>query len=300
MTSFAKTFRLIGIPMDLGQQLRGVDMGPSALRYAGLAERLVSLGHQVQDAGNVGTAVRDALSGSDRAHAYLPAVLETCEAVYGAAKQALVDGVHPIFMGGDHSVSLGTVSGIASQGRTGLIWVDAHGDFNTVDSSASGNVHGMPLAALTGLGDERMVNLGHEGAKVAAEHVVLVGVRDLDGPERALMQSAGVRVFTMREIDEHGMPQVIRQALAHLAPLERLHVSLDLDALDPSVAPGVGTPVPGGLSYREAHLLMEMLSDDGRVGSLDVVEVNPMLDHQNATARLAVELVASLFGKRIY
>ncbi|NDC89308.1 MAG: arginase, partial [Bacteroidetes bacterium] len=266
MTSFAKTFRLIGIPMDLGQQLRGVDMGPSALRYAGLAERLVSLGHQVQDAGNVGTAVRDALSGSDRAHAYLPAVLETCEAVYGAAKQALADGVHPIFMGGDHSVSLGTVSGIASQGRTGLIWVDAHGDFNTVDSSASGNVHGMPLAALTGLGDERMVNLGHEGAKVAAEHVVLVGVRDLDGPERALMQSAGVRVFTMREIDEHGMPQVIRQALAHLAPLERLHVSLDLDALDPTVAPGVGTPVPGGLSYREAHLLMEMLSDDGRVG----------------------------------
>lgn len=300
MTSFAKTFRLIGIPMDLGQQLRGVDMGPSALRYAGLAERLVSLGHQVQDAGNVGTAVRDALSRSDRAHAYLPAVLETCEAVYGAAKQALADRVHPIFMGGDHSVSLGTVSGIASQGRTGLIWVDAHGDFNTVDSSASGNVHGMPLAALTGLGDERMVNLGHEGAKVAAEHVVLVGVRDLDVPERALMQSAGVRVFTMREIDEHGMPQVIRQALAHLAPLERLHVSLDLDALDPTVAPGVGTPVPGGLSYREAHLLMEMLSDDGRVGSLDVVEVNPMLDHQNATARLAVELVASLFGKRIY
>lgn len=300
MTSFAKTFRLIGIPMDLGQQLRGVDMGPSALRYAGLAERLVSLGHQVQDAGNVGTAVRDALSRSDRAHAYLPAVLETCEAVYGAAKQALADRVHPIFMGGDHSVSLGTVSGIASQGHTGLIWVDAHGDFNTVDSSASGNVHGMPLAALTGLGDERMVNLGHEGAKVAAEHVVLVGVRDLDVPERALMQSAGVRVFTMREIDEHGMPQVIRQALAHLAPLERLHVSLDLDALDPTVAPGVGTPVPGGLSYREAHLLMEMLSDDGRVGSLDVVEVNPMLDHQNATARLAVELVASLFGKRIY
>ena len=300
MTSFAKTFRLIGIPMDLGQQLRGVDMGPSALRYAGLAERLVSLGHQVHDAGNVGTAVRDALSGSDRAHSFLPAVLETCEAVYGAAKQALADGVYPIFMGGDHSVSLGTVSGMASRDHTGVIWVDAHGDFNTVETSASGNVHGMPLAALTGLGDARMVNLGHAGVKVAPEHVVLIGVRDLDAPERALMQAAGVRVFTMREIDEYGMPQVIRQALAHLSPLERLHVSLDLDALDPTVAPGVGTPVPGGLSYREAHLLMEMLSDDGRVASLDVVEVNPMLDHQNATARLAVELVASLFGKRIY
>ncbi|REJ83394.1 MAG: arginase [Acidobacteria bacterium] len=291
--------RLIGIPMDYGQARRGVDMGPAALRHAGLAERLRRIGVEVVDGGNVEPPIRDTLP--DRGGlAYMDHVVAVCERVYREARAAIEAEEMPLFLGGDHSLSLGTVAGIAHGRRVGVLWVDAHGDFNTPETSASGNIHGMPLAALVGLGDPRMTDLGTPGPKVRPEDVVLIGVRDLDEPERVQMRRVGVQVFTMRDLDELGVAVVTRRALDHLSRVEHLHVSLDMDALDPSEAPGVGTPVDGGLTFREAHLLMELLAQDGRVHSADLVEVNPILDNRNETARLAVGLVASLMGKVIY
>ena len=290
--------RVIGIPMDLGQALRGVDMGPSAVRYAGLAPRLRQMGYTVEDAGNVVVPVRDFIQ-HQAATAYLPAILQVCEAVYDAARCAMADGVLPVFIGGDHSISIGTVGGVSHGARTGVLWVDAHGDINTHVSSRSGNVHGMPLAALMGHGSAELVDLGRPGPKVREEDVVLVGIRDLDPPEKAFLNESDVTVYTMRAIDEQTMVRVAHEALDRLAGVDHLHVSLDLDSLDPRIAPGVGTPVPGGLSYREAHLLMEILADSGRVASVDVVEVNPILDVHNQTAEIAVQLVASLLGKSI-
>ncbi len=290
--------RIIGIPMDLGQALRGVDMGPSAIRYAGLAARLRQIGYEVVDAGNVHVPVRDHVLHQSES-AYLPAILEVCEAAYAAARDAVADGVLPVFVGGDHSLALGTVGGVSHGERVGVLWVDAHGDVNTPDSSPSGNVHGMPLAALLGHGAPELVNLGRPGPKVRETDVAMIGIRDLDPHEKAFLHESDVAVYTMRAIDERSLAVVAHEALGRLAHVDRLHVSLDLDCLDPHVAPGVGTPVPGGLSYREAHLLMEILADSGRVASVDVVEVNPILDVQNQTARIAVELVASLLGKSI-
>ena len=287
----------VGVPMDLGQSRRGVDMGPSAVRYAGLARRLEGLGYAVEDGGDIAVPVRDTLSlgGID----FLPEVVKVCEAVHDRARSLLEAEKFPLFLGGDHSVALGTVAGATSAGRCGLLWIDAHGDFNTPETSPSGNVHGMPLAALCGLGDPRMVNIGGEGAQLEPDQVVLVGVRDLDREERRALLEHEVAVFTMRDIDEQGIARVAHQALDKLGSFDRLHVSLDMDALDPAEAPGVGTPVDGGLTYREAHLLMEIVAEDGRLGSLDVVEINPILDMRNESARLAVELVASLMGKKI-
>lgn len=284
--------------MDLGQALRGVDMGPSAVRYAGLAARLRQMGYDVEDAGNVPVPVRDFVA--DQADAvFLPAIRQVCEAAYAQARQAVKDDTLPIFVGGDHSLSVGTVGGISHDGHAGVLWIDAHGDVNTTETSPTGNVHGMPMAALLGHGAPELVDLGRPGPKLRPKDVVMIGIRDLDPPEKEFLRSTGVTVYTMREIDERSMAVVAKEALAKLAHVDRLHVSLDLDSLDPRVAAGVGTPVPGGLSYREAHLLMEILADSERVGSVDVVEVNPILDTQNQTAQIAVELIASLLGKSI-
>lgn len=294
----ASSIRIIGVPMDLGQSRRGVDMGPSALRYAGLSQRLRKLGHTVEDAGNIQVPVRDTLPESG-GMAFLPAVVQACEAMYEQGQKAVADGAIPLFIGGDHSIAVGTVGGVTHHAPSGLLWIDAHGDFNTPESSPSGNIHGMPLAALMGLGRPELVNLGRPGPKLKASEVILVGARDLDLEERRLLKESRIGVYTMREIDERGIAEVVREGLTRLKHLHRIHVSLDMDSLDPTDAPGVGTPVAGGISYREAHLVMEILADTGCVGSIDVVEINPILDQRNQTAEVAAELMASLLGKAI-
>ncbi len=276
-------------------------MGPSAIRYAGLDQRLASLGCEIKDCGNVEIPVRDTLP-EEGGLAFMPAVLEACESVYRAGACAIEAGDVPLFLGGDHSIALGTVTAAANASgeRTGVLWIDAHGDFNTPETSPSGNLHGMPLAALTGRGAPEMVDLIESGRKVADEDVVLVGIRDLDPEEKVTLRESGVHVYTMREVDRRGIGEVAEEAIGRLSHLDRVHVSLDMDSLDPREAPGVGTPVAGGLSYREAHLLMETIADRVAVGSLDVVEINPILDQRNRTADLAIELVLSGLGKSIY
>jgi arginase len=293
-----KQIRIIGVPMDLGQARRGVDLGPGALRYAGVGQRLRQLGCTLEDFGNIETPVRDTLP-VEGGMAYLPAVVSVCETIYQAGQQAVAEGCLPLFIGGDHSIALGTIGGISHAGPVGVLWIDAHGDFNTPASSPSGNLHGMPLAALMGLGAPELVNLGRPGPKLTATDVILIGIRDLDREERRLLRESRVGVYTMRQIDEQGMAAVVNEALQRLNHHTRLHISLDMDSLDPGDAPGVGTPVSGGLTYREAHLLMEILADDGRISSIDVVEINPILDAHNQTARLATELIASLLGQSI-
>ncbi len=298
----AKAVAILGMPMDLGQRRRGVDMGPSALRYARLQETLRGLGYEVHDLGDIEIPVAESLEelhGEASGMVYLEPIRHACEEAIQRLSALPAESI-PIVLGGDHSIALGSVTGAARGERTGLIWVDAHGDFNTPETSPTGNIHGMPLAALCGLGDPRLVDIGRVGAKVRYEDVVLIGIRDLDPDEREELRRRGMAVFTMKEIDQQGMPRIAEQALARLRALPRVHVSLDADALDPEEAPGVGTPVRGGLTYREAHLLMELLSDAGVVTSLDLVEVNPILDRENETAQTLVELAASLLGKRIF
>jgi arginase len=295
----AKAVNIVGVPLDLGQARRGVDMGPSALRYAGLDNHLRHLGFQVRDCGNVEIPVRDELP-AEGGLAYLPAVVKACTAVYEVGLRAIAEGEVPIFLGGDHSIALGTVAAATEAGPSGVLWIDAHGDFNTPETSPSGNLHGMPLAALTGQGSSRLIDIARPGPKLPARDVVLVGLRSLDPGERTLLRASGITVFTMREIDELGIGQVAKLAIERLDHLPRIHVSLDMDSLDPSEAPGVGTPVPGGLTYREAHVLMELVAASAKVGSVDVVEINPILDSQNQTAKIGVELVASLLGQSIY
>jgi arginase len=285
--------------MDLGQNRRGVDMGPSAVRYAGFQKRLERLGHTVFDEGNVPVPNPEeqvAEGGVKR----LEAVTTVCRTVYEFACKCIARGDFAIFLGGDHSISIGSISAATRDAEgIGVIWVDAHGDYNTPKSSPSGNIHGMPVAVLVGDGAEPLVNLGHPGAKLQPADIVQIGVRDLDERERERLAQSGIHVFTMRHVDELGIASVARQALGELEHLPGIHLSLDMDCLDPAEAPGVGTPVPGGLSYREAHLLMEILGDSGRVQSMDIVEINPILDQRNRTAELAVELAASLLGQRI-
>lgn len=291
---------IIGVPMDLGQRRRGVDMGPSVIRYAGLHQQLRALGHTITDSGNLPVPLPENVPlDSDKAR-HLHSIAGVCRDIYDATYEINQRGEIALFLGGDHSLSIGTVSAItAQQDSVGVLWVDAHGDFNTPDITPSGNVHGMSLAALLGLGAPELTNIGHPGAKIQPSQAIILGARDIDPQEKKLLKEMGVRVFSMREVDECGIATVTRLALAHLQDCQRIHVSLDMDALDPSEAPGVGTPVPGGLSYREAHLLMEILHDTEKVTSLDIVEINPILDERNRTARLAVELTASLFGKII-
>jgi len=293
-----RVVRIIGVPMDLGQNRRGVDMGPSAVRYAGLQARLGQLGHIVFDEGNISVPnpEEEAAEGKIRR---LKSVAEACQNIYTISCECISRNETAIFLGGDHSISIGTVAASSQAGATGLIWVDAHGDFNVPKTSPSGNIDGMPVAVLVGDGEDELVNVGYPGAKINPKSVVQIGIRQVDPGERQRLAQSGVTVFTMRHVDELGMAAVAHQALDHLRDVERIHVSLDMDGLDPSEAPGVGTPVPGGLTYREAHLLMEILGDSGKVHSLDVVEINPILDLGNTTAELAIELVSSLLGQRI-
>ncbi len=292
------TIRIVGAPLDLGQSRRGVDLGPTALRYAGLKSALTRLGYQVEDRGNIETVERDTLS-PEPGMAFLQPVVDACERIYEASRQAVADGAVPLVLGGDHSIAVGTVGGVSHEHRTGVLWIDAHGDFNTPDTSPTGNLHGMPLAALCGYGAPELVDAGRPGAKLRPEDVILFGVRDLDPGELALIQHAGITTYTMRQIDERGLATLATEALEQLRHVDRIHVSLDMDSIDPREAPGVGTQVPGGLSYREGHLLMELIAENGGIGSVDVVEVNPILDTRNQTAQLALGLLSSLFGRRI-
>jgi arginase len=292
---------IFGVPMDLGQDRRGVDMGPSAIRYAQIEAALEELGHRVTDLGNAGVPIPEVVAAGEEVK-HLVAVMSVCEEVSERAAAIVSEGLFPIFLGGDHSISIGTVSGVArstSGERTGVIWVDAHADFNIPSTSPSGNIHGMPLATLTGHGHPDLVGIGGPGACVRSEDVVIIGLRSVDVQEKNLLHEAGVKVYTMREIDAYGAARVVRGAIRDLSHVDRVHLSVDLDVVDPEVAPGVGTPVRGGLTYREAHLLMELVNEAGIVTSLDVVEVNPILDVKNGTATLAVELVESLMGRRI-
>ncbi len=291
---------IFGVPMDLGQSRRGVDMGPSAIRYARLEAAIGELGHPVADLGNAAVPLPELVE-NDEPVRHLEAVRGVCEAVAERAAEVVSGGLFPIFLGGDHSIAIGTVAGVAasSGGRTGVIWLDAHADFNLPETSPSGNIHGMPLATLTGRGASGLIEIGGPSASVGTEDVVLIGLRSVDLEERNLLREAGMRAYTMKEIDAYGVATVVRQAMKDLAHVDRVHLSFDLDVLDPEVAPGVGTPVRGGLTYREAHLVMELINEVEVVTSMDVVEVNPILDVRNGTAALAVELVESLMGRRI-
>jgi arginase len=291
---------VIGATLDLGAGRRGVDMGPSAIRYAGLAARLAGLGYEYVDLGNVETAVAEATDAGDEHARFLPQIKETSERVAQLVWRVARDGYFPVVLGGDHSVSLGTLSGLReAHGPGGTIWIDAHGDLNSPETSPSGNVHGMVLAAALGLAGDRFRGEGWGLPALEQGRVALVGVRALDEGERELLRKLDAKVFTMSDVDRLGVERAIREALTHVAGPGFVHVSLDMDAIDPDVAPGVGTPVRGGLSYREAHLAMELVAESGLASSLDVVEVNPVLDRENETGKLAVELVASALGARI-
>ena len=291
---------IIGAALDLGAGRRGVDMGPSAIRYAGLEDRLQELGIDCDDWGNVETVVAEATaSGSPQAR-FLAQIKETCERIARAVARAVEQGRTPIVLGGDHSIALGTLGGLASvHGPGGVLWLDAHGDLNTPESSPSGNVHGMPLAAALGRDLEAFASDAWPLPALASEHVVLIGVRSLDDGERAFVRESGIGIHTMSELDRRGIEPVMREALERVAGAPFVHVSLDMDVVDPDMTPGVGTPVRGGLSYREAHLALELVAESGLMGSLEIVEVNPILDRGNETAALAVELAASAFGARI-
>ena len=293
---------LIGVPCDFGAGRRGVDMGPSALRYAGLAAGLQALGHRVLDAGDLQLMhVPAGRAEPEPRLRHLAEVLAMSSQIAERTAASVARGCLPLVLGGDHSVALGAVCGAAHSRTLGVLWVDAHGDFNTVESSPSGNIHGMPLAALCGFGDKRLSALGARVPAVQPQHVALLGVRSLDAGEHALLKSAGVAVYDMAHIDRFGMGASVEAALAHvLNDCDGLYLSLDVDALDPLYAPGVGTPVPGGLSYREAHLACELVAASGRLLAMDLVEVNPVLDEHNRTAQVAVDLVLSALGKRVW
>ena len=300
-----KAINIIGVPLDLGAGRRGVDMGPSAMRVADLNKKLATLGYSVEDAGNVPVTIPETQHFGDHQSKFLKEIIQVCEHLAGLVEKTLAEDFLPIVLGGDHSIAIGTLGGVARyyqriQQNIGLIWFDAHADFNTPETSPSGNVHGMPLSAVVGVGPQDLTHLYGICPKIKPQNAVLVGVRDIDTPEKELLTSSAVRVFTMRDIDERGMRSVVEEAIRiatqHTAGLA---VSWDMDFLDPSYAPGVGTPAKGGASYREAHLAMEMIADTNRLLSLELVEVNPVLDHMNTTASLGVELILSALGKKI-
>jgi arginase len=300
------SIRLIGVPMDLGASRRGVDMGPSAVRYTDVREKLEALGHTVEDLGNVPVPFReDAARGAQRGARYLGAITEVCTDVAARVRDALAAGAMPLVLGGDHALAAGSIAGAASHlaakgGRLGAIWIDAHGDLNTPATSRSGNVHGMPMAALLGHGDRAMSSIAGANAALRASDVALVGVRDLDDSEKAHVRKWNLATFTMRALDERGVRAVMEEAIAIASrDTAGIWLSFDVDVIDPDEAPGVGTPVPGGMTYREAHLALEMLADTGKLVGLDIVEVNPVLDERNRTAEIARELILSAFGKRI-
>jgi arginase len=297
---------IIGTPVDLGAGRRGVDMGPSAIRYAGLKERLEQLGHHVRDLGNVPMPIAEQidLPAPGERLRYLVALVEINRALARQVAAAVAEGAFPLVLGGDHSLAIGSVNGLARGRRIGMIWVDAHADFNTAETTPSGNIHGMSVAALTGRGHPALTALlGSDepsGPVLRDADVALVGIRDVDSLERLALRDTGIHVFTMHDVDRRGLPTVMEEAIARVsAATDGFHVSFDMDALDPSEAPGVGTPVLGGIFYREAHLAMELVAESGRLIGLDLVEVNPILDARNVTAELAVQFALSALGKRI-
>jgi arginase len=301
----AMIVHLLGVPMDLGSGRRGVDMGPSAIRIAGVADRLTEQGHKVVDEGDIVIKNMEELKvGHERAR-YLTEIARAAVILARKIERIMGLGHFPLVVGGDHSIAVGTVSGIAAHARrqgqrVGMLWIDAHGDLNTPDTSPSGNIHGMPLAALLGFGAGELTGVAGPPPKVDPANVALVGIRSLDVGEKKRLKETGVQVHTMSDIDRHGVHRVMQKALARVTDgTDYVHVSFDLDAVDPTVAPGVGTPVKGGLDYREAHLIMEVIADAGVMTSLEMVEVNPILDQGNASAVFAVELVQSAFGKKI-
>ena len=301
----AQKVRIIGVPMDLGQSRRGVDMGPSALRGAGLQASIKKLGLQVEDIGNLSVKQPEEMPVGEKRAKYLQEIAETCGDIAAAAEKSLNEGFLPLVLGGDHSIAAGVAAGVANHFRNekkqiGYLWLDAHGDMNTPESSPSGNVHGMPLAAIMGYGAPELVDLLGFKPKAEPGNIVIVGARDLDAQERKIVKKSGIHVFTMRDIDERGMREVMSDALKYaMDDTAGIAVSLDMDFVDPSDAPGVGTPVRGGVTYREAHLAMEMIADSEAMVSLEVVEINPIIDEHNRTALLGVELVLSALGKKI-
>jgi arginase len=296
---------VLGVPMDLGSGRRGVDMGPSAIRIAGISEKLRELGHKIVDEGDIDIKIQEEIRVGDARARYLKEITRAAKLLARGTEKIMAHGHFPLILGGDHSIAVGSISGIAAFARKkrkkiGLLWIDAHGDMNTPATSPSGNVHGMPLATLLGFGPGDLKSIGGAFQKVSPDNVALVGIRSLDAGERKFIENTGVHVYTMADIDRQGIHRIMKKALTRVTSgTEYVHVSFDLDSVDPTIAPGVGTPVKGGLDYREAHLIMESINDARVMTSLEIVEVNPILDTQNTSAEFAVELVQSAFGKRI-
>ncbi|MDR7240335.1 arginase [Neobacillus drentensis] len=292
---------IIGMPMDLGQMRRGVDMGPSAIRYAGIVERLKPLFDEVHDLGDIPIGRPEVVVDKESNLRNLDLVAEKSALLADKVDNAVQSGAFPLVLGGDHSIAIGTLAGVSKHYKNlGVIWYDAHGDLNTAETSPTGNIHGMPLAVSVGLGHNLLTDIGGYGPKVKPENVVIIGARALDDGEKDLIKEIGIKVYTMHEIDRMGMAKVMEETIAYLKDkTDGVHLSLDLDGLDPNDAPGVGTPVIGGISYRESHLAMEMLEESKIITSAEFVEVNPILDEKNKTARVAVELMGSLFGEKL-
>ncbi|MGS2780053.1 arginase [Robertmurraya sp. GLU-23] len=296
-----KKLSIIGMPMDLGQMRRGVDMGPSAIRYAGVVERLRNLFDEVHDLGDIPIGRPEVVIDEQSNLRNLHLVAEKNEALSKEVDQAITSGAFPLVLGGDHSIAIGTLAGVSKHYKSlGVIWYDAHGDLNTAETSPSGNIHGMPLAVSLGIGHEILTSVGGYEPKIKPENIVLIGARALDEGEKELIKEIGIKVYTMHEIDRLGMTKVMEETIEYLKErTDGVHLSLDLDGLDPHDAPGVGTPVTGGISYRESHLAMEMLAESKLITSAEFVEVNPILDDKNKTASVAVALMGSLFGEKL-
>ncbi|EGL83555.1 arginase [Caldalkalibacillus thermarum TA2.A1] len=292
---------ILGVPMDLGQGRRGVDMGPSAMRYANAKERLEKLGFEVKDLGDIPVPSIEERTSNELNLKCLDEVVEVNQVLADRVSEIVAGGSFPLILGGDHSIAIGTIAGVARHyKRLGVIWFDAHGDLNTGETSPSGNIHGMSLAVSLGIGHERLTGIGGYAPKIKPENVVIIGVRELDEGEKHLIREIGLKVYTMHEVDRLGMTKVMEEAISHVTQgTDGVHLSLDLDGLDPHDAPGVGTPVIGGLTYRESHLAMEMLAEADIITSAEFVEVNPILDHSNKTAKVAVALMGSLFGEKL-
>jgi arginase len=305
MNTATKTIRLVGVPMDLGAGRRGVDMGPSAIRIAGVAAALRRLGYAVEDDGDVGVPAPESRDPGPTNARYLDPIYHVCNRLRLRVRRTLEEGQVPLVMGGDHSIAIGTIAGVAEFFRArdqklGLIWVDAHADMNTPEISPSGNIHGMPLATVLGLGHPRLVEMGGFWPKVDKRNVCLIGIRDLDESERQVVLGSGIHAYTMRDVDERGMRAIMQEAIGFAGDgTAGFHVSFDLDGMDPRDVPGTGTPVKGGISWREANLLMEMVADSGRMTSFEITELNPILDVKNQSGEVAVDVIASAFGKRI-
>ena len=293
---------IIGVPTDYGQTRRGVDMGPSAIRYAGVEERLAEAGHVIVDEGNINIKPKQDEKNENSNLLNLKEVIDMSTLLAEKVNEALINNQFPLVLGGDHSIAIGTLAGLGKHYKNlGVIWFDAHADLNTPDTTPSGNIHGMPLAVGIGLGHEALVNIGGYAPKIRTENIIIIGARSIDSGEREIIKRLGIKVFTMHEIDRLGMTRVMEESIAYLRErnVDGVHLSLDLDGIDPLYTPGVGTPVPGGITYRESHLAMEMLYEAGFITSAEFVEVNPILDQRNKTADVAVALMGSLFGEKL-